>query len=153
MHCSTSAQQNLRISYFRAFACIGIVLLHATFTSRMLYADRITENQALISDIICNLLMWCVPGFIMVTGILLLNPEREVSMAKAVKKYVWRVLKALILFQFAYKLIDTLLAGQRIETQTITEILNNILTAGGTSLLWYLYMLIGLYLLMPFSRR
>lgn len=89
----------------------------------------------------------------MVTGILLLNPEREVSMGKAVKKYAWRVLKALVIFQFAYKLIDTLLAGQNIEMQTIVDISNNIVTAGGTSLLWYLYMLIGLYLLMPFFKK
>ncbi len=150
---TNSENQNVRLSYFRAFACIGIVLLHTTFTSRMLYADYISERQIFVSDTICNMLMWCVPGFIMVTGILLLNPERKVTLKKAVKKYAWRILKALLIFQIVYKLIDTVIANENITVGTFASIFENFITAGGTSLLWYLYMLIGMYLMIPFFKK
>ena len=47
----------------------------------------------------------CVPLFFMASGVLFLNPRKELALAKLYTKYLPRILAALFFWAFCYKLI------------------------------------------------
>ena len=75
-------------SYLRAAACLAIVLLHTVFCAVSLFPEEASATQALLSNIVVNNMMWAVPCFLMVSGALLLNPERPVTVKKCLTKSV-----------------------------------------------------------------
>lgn len=78
-------------SYLRAAACFAIVLLHTVFCAVSLFPEEASATQALLSNIVVNNMMWAVPCFLMVSGALLLNPERPVTVKKCLTKYIPRI--------------------------------------------------------------
>ena len=54
-------------------------------------------------------MMWAVPCFVMVTGALLLDENREVSFDKLFNKYILRVLGALVVFSMVFRIFDIIM--------------------------------------------
>jgi surface polysaccharide O-acyltransferase-like enzyme len=135
--------------YLRITACLAIVLLHNLFAAGVYYKDTITQHETLYSAIGEHLLMWAVPCFLMVTGALLLDPAREVSFRKLTGKYLRRMVEALILFTFVFQICDYIVG----ENKTILRGgLKDLVFGQSWAHLWYLYLMIGLYLMMPFYK-
>jgi len=145
-------QSDNRISYLRAIACIAIVFLHVFQYSDLAYGENLNINFRLISMIVIQLLFWAVPTFLMISGSLHLSQDRSFSYKKLFNKYIRKVLISLIVFSFIYQIIDLFLAQQVINVSLITNTLLNIFTGTGWGHLWYLYLLIGLYLMLPIFR-
>ncbi len=139
-------------SYLRSFACIGILVLHVVFTSSLMYQAILTPGQRLASSVVCNNLMWAVPCFVMVTGALLLDPKRELSLEKILKKYLMRIVIALVVCVFLFRLIDAWMDQEGFHFYLIIEAAKELIQAASWSHLWYLYLLIGLYLILPIFR-
>ena len=139
--------------YLRAFACLCIILLHTTYSTTLMYASEYTARQTLISQMVMNNLMWCVPCFIMVTGALLLPPVKELTYGALFKKYIARVLKAIVVFGVIFLLSVMAFAPARRTFAYFFQGLYKIFTGDTWSHMWYLYCLIGLYLLLPFYKK
>lgn len=143
-------------AYIRVIACAGVILLHTLFASNVYFADSISEGELLWSRIPQNLLMWCVPLFLMVTGSLLLEPGRDIPIRKIYGKYLKRILLTLVIFTFIFQVIDVL-AGE--EESLIGGFLAKLFIGERMpeevhiwAHMWYFYMMTGLYLMMPFYR-
>ena len=95
-------------SYIRAIACIGVCLLHVFFAGAGL--ETATETGAMISSCIRNCMLFAVPCFVMVTGALLLDPEKKIGRGKLLR-YIYRMLGVLAFFTFIYEIIDEAAAG------------------------------------------
>jgi len=93
--------------------------------------------------------MWAVPCFVMITGALLLDPSRSVSLHKLFHQYIRRILSALLFFCLFYRIVDMFLNQESFSLQIIADGLMRFLTGTSWSHLWYLYLLIGLYLILP----
>ena len=139
-------------SYIRAIACITIIVLHNVFSAILIYGNQISMQANIISRIIVNNCMWAVPCFVMVTGALLLNPQKEIPIEKIFKKYIFRILMALILFTFIFQIFDVIMNKESLSISVLIVWMQKLFTATSWSHLWYLYLLIGLYLLLPFYR-
>ena len=97
-----------------------------------------------------NLLMWAVPCFLMVSGSLLLNPKKEIPLKKLFGKYIKRMLVALLIFTFVFQLFDVIMTDQPFSFKNVIGIwLWNFLTSRSWAHMWYLYMMIAMYLLVP----
>lgn len=143
----------LNFPYIRVAACVGIVLLHILFASNIYFADSMSGMDNVVSKSVENLLMWCVPCFLMVTGALLLDPQRELPYKKLFHKYLRRVVIALMIFTLIFRLIDGLLGELPLSPEILLpDWLYRMFTSQSWAHVWYLYLLIGLYLLMPFYR-
>lgn len=142
----------ISFSYLRVIACIGIIFLHLFYSGVYLFGPNIKNNQYLSSYMCINNLMWAVPIFIMVTGALLLDPERNITYEKIFKKYILRVLSALIIFIFVYRIFDLVMNKEAFTVMGIVNGIIQIIQGTSWAHLWYLYLLIGLYLLLPFYR-
>lgn len=97
-------------------------------------------------------MMWAVPCFVMVTGALLLDENREVSFDKLFNKYILRALGALVVFSMVFRIFDIIMDKESFGLKSILKGFYEIFTGTGWSHIWYLYLLIGLYLLLPFYK-
>lgn len=134
------------LSLMRVLASLAVVLLHSFYG-----AAGITRagDAAILSALTGrNLMLWAVPLFVMVSGTLLLDPLREISLRRLFRHYVPRVLAALLLVSFLAWGFDAWLLGQLSPLAALKALY----TATGWSHLWYLYLLLALYLLLPFYR-
>ncbi len=138
------------LSYIRAIAAVAIVLLHSAFA----YAgiEGVASTTVKVAMTIRNCFLWAVPLFVMVSGALLLDPKKEISYKDIFYKYIKRILILIVVFTLINEAFDVLLLGKRYETAFVLEYIKKALTDGSWPHMWYLYMLIGLYLLLPIYR-
>jgi surface polysaccharide O-acyltransferase-like enzyme len=140
-----------KYSYVRAMSCIAIIAIHMVYSSLVVYQDSITDTQKLGCRIAVNNLMWAVPCFFMVTGALLLDPNRALSYKKLFTRYIFKLLMVILVFNIIYSISDMFLNGN----PGTDQILNGVYKAftGKTwSHMWYLYTLFGIYLMLPLYR-
>ena len=97
--------------------------------------------------------MWAVPCFIMITGALLLNPEKKIGYSRLFSVYIMRLLKALVCFGVLYVVLEVLFNPEQRNLQHVLEGLYEIFNGKSWSHMWYLYCLIGLYILLPFYKK
>ena len=98
-------------------------------------------------------MMWAVPCFVMVTGALLLNPEKEITYKKLYGKYILRIVLALAVFGVIFRCFDIVMNHEAWSVMGVLQGLGNVMIGKSWAHLWYLYLLIGIYLLLPFYRK
>ena len=141
-----------RILYFsrlKAMGCIAVVLLH-TFYAAAAYAKN--KDQLAAMNAVRNAMMWAVPCFVMVTGALLLDKDKELTYKKLFCKLILRMAISLIVFSVLFACFDAWLISKDFSLDTVTGGLKTTLYGGGWKHMWYLYLMIALYLLMPAYR-
>lgn len=140
------------IHSLRFFATLAIILLH---TSSGIYGN--IENYSGVSDsdmsvfaLYKHMMEWAVPVFVMITGALLLSPEKQTSYGMLFNKYVKRIALAILVFGLPMALSESLLTyGLGSPVKVLTSGLVNCITGFSWNHMWYLYMLISLYLITP----
>lgn len=137
----------------RSLACIAIVVLHTVFASNEYFADSLSLSENLISRIVENNMMWAVPSFVMVTGALQLNKNKELPYKKLYEKYILRIGIALVACCLLFRIFDIVMDGESFTLCGILMGFKELITAKSWGHLWYLYLLIGLYVLMPFYKK
>lgn len=142
--------RNNGLSYSRAIATIAIIALHTGFALSTGWKLDMSDN--IISRIFVNCSMWAVPVFIMVTGILNLEPSKVLTLKKLFKKNILRIFVAMAVFIAIYQIVDIILGKQPVNFDQLLIYIKDLYTGMTYSPMWYLYMLIGLYLLMPLYR-
>ncbi|MGI6118149.1 MAG: acyltransferase [Bilifractor sp.] len=147
-------EKQTRIKYFtwlRAISCIAIVFLHTFYCAVRLFRPGGMEETG--SLIVRNCMIFAVPCFVMVTGALLLNPGKTVTVRSIFQKYLRRILIALVVFTFIFALFDRIVDHQGGgAADLVIRYLKALITDGSWLHMWYLYMLIGLYLMLPLYR-
>lgn len=90
---------------------------------------------------------WCVPIFVMISGALFLDPNRNISYKTIFTKNIFRILTAFIFWSVLYAIYCNIFFQPINVAGLISEILI------GHFHLWFLYMIIGLYLAVPILRQ
>ena len=142
-----------RIDYLtviRVVSCVAIVILHTFFLAVSGFGTSVRQNVA--SMFVRNGLLWAVPCFVMVTGALLLDPAREVTVPKVLKKYLPRPVIAIFACTLVFAVFDSLVTGGPRGAALILDWLGKVWRGGSWAHMWYLYLLIGLYLMLPLYR-
>lgn len=140
------------LDVLRVAATCAVVLLH-TVTGVWDMTDMSSyplENKVffVVMDLVC----WSVPLFIMISGYLFLDPEREISFARMVSKYCRRILLALFMFGVPYAWMELLMTERSFRPGMIGEGFVKVLKGQSWSHMWYLYLIFFLYLLTPALR-
>ena len=144
-----STKRTIYFSRLKALACIAVVLLH-TFYAASAYCR--TTNQLRLMMTVRNLMSWAVPCFVMVTGALLLDKGRELGYKKLFSKHILRMAVTLVVFTLLFNCFDALFVTKNFSFSTITDAFEKMLFGGGWKHMWYLYLMIALYLMMPAYR-
>lgn len=141
------------LSYLRVIACVAIIWLHTFTMEAMFYKNDLSTFNDIASNTVPFIMMWAVPCFVMVTGALLLNPDKEITVKKVICRYVFRISIVLIVFVSIFTISDVIANKEKIGvTDIVKRIFYKLYTGTSWAHLWYLYLLIGLYLLLPVFR-
>lgn len=87
---------------------------------------------------------WAVPIFVMISGALFL--KRSISIRIIFKKYIFRIITAYIFWSALYSSLGLYINGTFSFKEAILHFFN------GHYHLWFLYMIIGLYLVIPLCK-
>lgn len=113
----------------------------------------LSSFQTTASVIIQYIMNWAVPCFVMVTGALLLDNDKEITYKKLFTKYILKIILVILIFSVIFQLIDTILSNQLIDLQTIVAGIKNALFNRSWIHMWYLYMIVAVYLMLPIYRK
>lgn len=137
------------ISYLRISSALAVVWLH---TNGTIYGNQelfiLTANQIKWFTVNYHLMKWSVPVFLMITGALLLQRDRKITIHECVCKYSRRQLFAVLLFGTFYAVIIEISSNGITPLIAIKSIWGAI-TGNTASHLWYCFLLIGIYLILP----
>lgn len=141
-----------RVVYFsrlKALGCIAVVVLHTFYAASAYATDR---AQLAAMNAVRNAMMWAVPCFVMVTGALLLDKGRELGYKKLFSRLILRMAVSLAVFSVLFSCFDAAFVAKDMSLSAVTDGLKTALYGGGWKHMWYLYLMIALYLLMPAYR-
>lgn len=132
----------------RALATVLVVLIHIRTGE---YRFPLDSEWGHFISLFCNV---AVPLFVMITGALFLTrpkPFDKVKHAKRVIHLIWTT----ILWCFIYNLLSITLIEHSFGAGTIVRSLVMAMTGDTTYAyqLWYMYMIIGLYIILPVIRK
>lgn len=134
----------------RIIAIALVVLLHTV--SPIVGNGDSSSMDFIVANIINGISRIGVPMFFMVSGALMLNTTKELSIKTIICKYVKNIVILLVFWSIFYALLYEIIVPLIITKQTIS--LNNFLLSivNGATHLWFLFVLIGLYLITPILR-
>lgn len=143
-------EKDTKLEYIRAFSIIAVVTIHTVYMSILQYGDTATLSQITRFRCVMNLMWWAVPCFLMLSGSLLLNTNRVVSLEKLWKKYILRMLIVLFTFGLVFARMELFISSHGvINISQLGLAIRNVLAGESWAHMWYVYCLIGLYLLLP----
>lgn len=138
------------VDFLKVIAMIFVILLHImgnTINTFGLSGNAKVVYEALIAVLNCS-----VPIFVMVSGMLLLNPEKNITVKTILKKYIAKVLIILVTFGSFFILLEEYFNTKTISFDLIKTVIIRLLNGDVWAHMWYLYMLLGLYLFTPFIK-
>ncbi|OKS86838.1 acyltransferase [Mucilaginibacter polytrichastri] len=141
--------QNLEwISNLRFLSLLAVIVLH---TSAVLLAQygKVPLNEWLTADVFNAMVRFAVPVFVMITGAL--NLHRDYELNDFLKRRLSRIVTPFLFWSLVY--IGYSWYNEEIsfdnDTWANAKLILHQLKYGSSYHLWYVYMLIGLYLIMP----
>ncbi len=139
----------LYLSRIKALACIAVVVLHTFFTAANFAA---VPYQLRTMSAVRNCMMWAVPCFVMASGALLLNSKRVLTPKKLFGKYFLRMVFALIVFSVLFSVFDAFTTAHYTPFETLKDTFSDIFLGTGWPHMWYIYLMMAIYLLLPFYK-
>lgn len=141
----------LYLDIMRLVAAVGVMFIH--FSNRMLGSAELGSMNWYLFVIFNCLGRFAVPIFFMISGSLFLDPDRNCDLGKLFRNNILRLIIALYFWSVGYagwNLVWKLQSGP-LTAELIKATMKSLIT--GPTHLWFLFVLIGLYMLTPFLRK
>ncbi len=137
-------QRIVYFDYLRLLSILAVVVIHVTAFQWKRAAVDTFEWQ--IMNLYDGMARWGVPVFVMISGALFLGKEQ--SLQKLYGKSILRIVVAYVFWSALYVAAAVLLFH---ESYTAKEAVIKIMT--GHYHLWFLLMIVGLYMIVPFLNK
>lgn len=149
-----SYQRILYVDILRIIATFAMIFLHLAATKW--YSIPIESINWQILNIYDSSVRWCVPVFIMISGVIFLDPTRNISASKIFKKYLPHIFITLIfwgcVYIFVYHFKQYIYQNKPFDIKLVEDVLLMFLNKAPWYHLWFLYTIAGLYILTPILR-
>ena len=141
------------LDVLRVLATCAVVLMHVlTGATDVTDASIVPEYRSLLLSVM-DLVTWCVPIFLLISGYLFLNPKRTLTYPVMIKKYCRRIALAILLFGVPYAASELVVTERTFRIRMIPEALKMTLMGHTWSHMWYLYLILFLYLITPLLKK
>lgn len=135
------------IEWLRIISAIAVIGIHITMTQPNNYSvQEIGKDNYIILTCVYTLIQWAVPVFLMISGNLLLHLN-ALTFTK-VKRMIIRMGTVLLLFGSIFALLEQVFDRGTLEIGMLPNSILLTLQQKSWSHLWYLYVLIGIYLIL-----
>lgn len=132
--------------FLRIFSTLAVITLHST--SKQWYLSEVGSEEFLVFNFYESLVRWSVPVFFMLSGMLFLNPEKELSMKKMWTKNIPRLAVAFFFWSCVYARVHYLRGSVVFEEPSFhLRLLNGNYHQG------FIVILLGLYVCLPVFRQ
>lgn len=142
-------QRNISLDITRIIAIAAVIMIHVS--ARFVTSNELGSLEFVWGNIFDSISRIGVPLFIMTSGALLLDEEKQFSIKDLFSRRLPQIVFLLIawsaIYAVGYNIAIPLLKGESISIKSFVGSF-----ALGHYHLWYLYMQIGLYLALPFLR-
>ncbi|MES2111649.1 MAG: acyltransferase family protein [Bacteroidota bacterium] len=139
-----------RVFYFdilRAAAIFAVIVLHFSADAAGQY-HKIATSDWLSAAFYNGLTRCCVPLFVLLSGALLLNPDKEVSISEVFVKRLPKLIIPLVVWSIIYETFQFTTDKGYGKFHLITA-LKTFYQGPLVFHFWFLYMMIGIYLIYP----
>lgn len=137
-------QRLLWADFLRIFSIFLVIMIHEA--AQNFYDVPITDSDFYAMNIYDALTHTAVPLFVMISGMLFLNPRKKVPLKKLYGKYILRIAVALVFWHLIYATYNCAVEQDwsfDFFAQNATDITH----------LWFGLMIIGLYMTLPFLKK
>lgn len=141
------------LEWLRVAACLAVVLIHrfSTILDNASVSGVGIGRALAWTELLVVFGRWAVPVFLMVTGALLLDPSRVMGWGKTFR-YAGRMVAVLLVFGSAFALMEIVFESRSFSLGMVPAAFLRVFQERSWAHLWYLYDLIGVYLLLPLLR-
>jgi surface polysaccharide O-acyltransferase-like enzyme len=143
-----SMKRNYSIDTLRTVATLLVILVHAS--SEYINTGRMSltfDTSFWVGNIISSFSRICVPLFVLISGMFLLGKKE--TFKQSYQKRASRILIPLISWTLIYILYRASLSFFTDKSINTDALLNSVVSGKPFYHMWYLYMIIGLYLITP----
>lgn len=137
------------LEYLRVVCAIAVVLDHIAIAAIHIFADDATVFEKCAYNGIQHWSHFAVPVFLMISGFLLLNPNKPIDYKKSIGKYAKRMIIVLLVIGTAFAYMELFFKNRSFAVYDIGEAIYNVLIGKTWDHMWYLYVLTGIYLVLP----
>lgn len=138
----TNRQTELDV--LRLLAILAVIIMHAGGNIQISENLHLNRHSMFVAAIV-----WCVPAFFMISGRFFLDPMRQVTTESILKKYVPRIIIAYLIWTAIY-VVYYVWSGAY-DGLNVYGIINQFIE--GPYHFWYLFALVGLYIVTPILRK
>lgn len=136
--------RKLYLDFLRVISAIAVVSIH---TKNM---TGFSVGQGAVISLFAVCMQWAVPVFIMISGSLFLDKEKEISINSIYKKSIFKTIVLYVFWSSLYAFIMSIKYSRGDVIQFFKTFISD--TISGHYHLWYLLMLLGLYIATPIIR-
>ena len=129
------------LDFLRLIATYAVVISH--ICASPWYTQDVHSQAWHVLNVYESITRWGVPIFLMISGTLFLNSDKSFNVIY--KKYIMRIVTAFLFWSFIYAAL-AFLRG-RSSKEFVTSFIS------GHYHMWYLFMIVGLYMIVPFLRK
>lgn len=142
------AARDTSIDLIKAVCALFVIIAHTSYNG---YFQNAISSFDWVSTVFWGTIMRSVvPIFLMCSGALLLRPEKEISLKKIYTKMLPRMLVALLVWAFAYKMYYLLLQG--FTWDGFVYAVKRVILFDHEFHLYYLHIVLLLYVFLPVVR-
>ncbi len=135
----------------RVIAMFAVIVVHTSGTFYRALSP-ITSIDWQISNIYSTSGKFTICIFMMVSGMLFLNPKKSITIKAMYRKNILRIVTAFIFWSLAYALFGLYVKSQMNGFSTALLHGFFIDIVNGNYHMWFCYMIIGIYIVVPFIR-
>lgn len=144
MNDSNIKKRETELDLLRIISSFAVILSHSGS------ANQTSDLPIGITGFLISIVVWHVPCFVMISGRFWLDPNREINKEKIVKG-IKKLLYAFLFWNIIYQTVNV------IEGKTFGLNWKGFILDSGALLgpfhFWFLWMIVGLYLITPFLRK
>jgi surface polysaccharide O-acyltransferase-like enzyme len=135
------------IDLLRVISCLAVIAIHVISGPMSTYSGILDTNLTSILEKTHGLLNWSVPVFFMITGYCIIG-KKEYTYRHCFK-HVRKFLVVLATVGFLFALLEEVFIHGRFSFSVLLKSLQNVLNGNLWDHMWYLYAVIGVYLVLP----
>lgn len=147
----SSARRDGAIDLVKALAIVAVLTIHCTANHFSNY--EVGTHRWLAAAFYGSISRWAVPAFLLCSGALMNDPEREVSLRRLFTRYILRLAAAFMFWAVFYELFRIFtLRGSAPLKELLLGAARNIFYANDYYHLYYFWLAFALYLALPLTR-
>lgn len=145
-------QKKQYIEELRVISMLSVVLIHVCITALSDFPDSGSEAWHVVYQSVRNVLHFAVPIFFMISGALLLPPEKSIPFEKLIKKYVAKYTAVIVVFGWGFAFLEELFHNRSFKPISLLTSFLNMFQGQTWNHMWYMYSLLGVTLILPMLR-